>query len=64
VGIAETKLTACVQALIICGWKDRDGIEGFIMLHKRRVAVRGVQEGIESRKKPQRERKGENDGER
>jgi len=27
-----------VQTLIICGWKDRDGIEGFIMLHKRRVA--------------------------
>lgn len=28
------ELLACVQALIICGWKDRDGIEGFIMLRE------------------------------
>lgn len=34
----------CVQALIICGWKDRDGIEGFIMLHKEGGGRKGRRE--------------------
>lgn len=55
-GIVEPELLACVQALIICGWKDRDGIEGFIMLREegggRRRAERGSNQG-KKRKKPQ-----------